>query len=482
MAKVDTYTIKIDLNNDGDYIDAGEDVTADVRAAPFVRTSRGRDTIRPLNRPAAGRATYVLDNVANAYGPASNVLPGRPTQIIANEGGAQNLWEGLIDKPVQNPNPLERSVTVHGIGTLSRLVGKKVSTQLYTDIDTSTAIGHLLDAAGWPAADRDLATTGRTTMAWWWLNDEDAFAALTTLLNTEGPGARLHEDAIAQIVFKDRHATHLDTVSDTIQTTYRGTGTEPLHSVPFAYDRGLQNVVNECVIEQKIRAASAQSAFWSLGETVNLGGSESREFIVRGSGGNPFTAAVSPLLAATDYTVVSGSVSSATLDRTSGGNATLTLTAGAGGAVVSGLQVRGQLVEVTNTTLIKNSISTAASITANGLQTFTLPIRAEIGSEAALDLCNGIVVWWQDGLALTTITIRNGHQTRLDASLTQEIGERVRIIEANSSIDDEFWVERITHRFDGQLHETKFTCEEAVGFVPFELDVSRLDSTDLIWI
>jgi hypothetical protein len=65
------------------------------------------------------------------------------------------------------------STEIPSIGTLSRLVGQRVSTALYETITVDVAIGHLLDAAGWPAGERVIAVS-TTVLEWWWVDNADA--------------------------------------------------------------------------------------------------------------------------------------------------------------------------------------------------------------------------------------------------------------------------------------------------------------------
>ena len=475
-----TYGVAIDLTNDLDYLDANEDVTANVLSRVGFRTVRGADMSRPLLVPRAGEAAYELRNDAAQYS-IGTISAGDPTRIQATFASVTyTLFEGEIDRATQYPEDTRRSVGVVAQGVLTQLVGKKVSTALYSELTTDVAIRHLLDAAGFPAADRAL-DVGKTTLAWWWLDEEDAFTALLALVNTEGPGATLYESGKV-LTFKDRHHRIEDTASTAIQTTFRGTGTEPLHSAPFAYDDGLKNVVNRCTVTVKRREAAALAAIWSLGIDAVLSASEVRTYTIRTSDGDPFTAALDPV-AGTDYTLGAGSVSSATLSRTSGGNATLTITAGAGGCTLLGLQVRAQAVDVTNTTTITDTIAATASQTQYGLQTFTLPIRAEITDVFAQAYANWVVDWFKNGRPTVSITVNNGTDSRLTAALARTMSDRIRVIESRSGLDAEFWIDRIEHRARGLMHETTFGAEQAPSTDYFQIDTDALDGAAILaWI
>ena len=78
MAETATYTLKVDWDNDGDFLDAGEDISAD-RISANIR----RGFSSPLTRMAVvGRATFLLRNSAQSYSPPleAGVLPSRAVQ------------------------------------------------------------------------------------------------------------------------------------------------------------------------------------------------------------------------------------------------------------------------------------------------------------------------------------------------------------------------------------------------------------------
>jgi len=60
------------------------------------------------------------------------------------------MLRGLIDTPEQDPRRDRHAVNVSLLGTLSRLIGQKITTALYEDEDIGALIGHLLDEASWP--------------------------------------------------------------------------------------------------------------------------------------------------------------------------------------------------------------------------------------------------------------------------------------------------------------------------------------------
>lgn len=473
---VATYDVDIDTDGSESF---AEDVLGVVSTNPpgqlnsrLLTGERGRDQARMLAPPRAGKASLFLDNMSGSYGPSSGVQAGRLVRVRATDpttATVHDLHLGILDKPEHLPGTqFEKLVSLKTKGTLSRLAGKQISTALYSSITTDVAIGHLLDAVGWPAGGSYRALdVGKTTLDWWWLDKQDAMQALVELLNTEGPGAAIYEDGAGRVVFNSRHARVTEARSTTIQTTFRSTGTEPIIELPFAYDPGLQDVINVCSITVKTRAAQSSAQVWALGSTVTLAAAETIEFTARQSDGDPFTSAVTPSSGGGDFTVSAGSVTSVTLDRTSGASVTVTIVAGASGATITGLRLRAQSVEVTHTTVRTNTVDTSASRAQYGDQTPPngWRVRAEIPVAMAQDFVNAVVGFYKDGRPNAQLALMaNGDAARLTAALDREVGDRVRVIEDNLSIDEEFTVEQVRHEISSpSTHITYFGLELASG-------------------
>ena len=198
----------------------------------------------------------------------------------------------------------------------------------------------------------------------------------------------------------------------------------------------------------------------SLGQTVTLAANEVRQYTATNS--DPFTGAITPV-AATDYTVSAGSLASGPLSRTSGASTGVTLTAGASGATVTGLQLRAQLATVDYTTLVANTVDASASITKFGRQVYALDTRAEIAVNVGQDLTNAIVGLYQNPRPTVSFTVSNGHTDRLTQCLSRQISDRITIVESQTVLNADFFIERIEHQIlsAGLHHLTAFGCEKA---------------------
>jgi hypothetical protein len=287
----------VDWNNDGEFTGEYDDVTDYTLVRAGVSCERGKDQISFLAPPMAGRLGAELHNQSRLFSAENEASPlfeylepGRLVRFYIRFNSTDYFfYTGLIDSLPQHPGKDKLSVEIVSIGTLTRLVGKKVSTQLYTNIKTDVAIGHLLNAAGWSSLQRVLST-GKTTLHYWWLDDEDAFNALLTLLATEGPGAAIYEDGRGRIVFEDRNYRLRETRSNTSQFTF----TAGEHIRAFDYDRGIKDVINKCSLEVVTREIQDSSVVWEYGSRLTLAPNETKVIQARASSGNPFTNAQVP--------------------------------------------------------------------------------------------------------------------------------------------------------------------------------------------
>lgn len=479
------YRVLIDWGNAGTFANAdrmarwlasspvntAENVTRNVRASPAPTTDRGRDQLRSLSPPMAGAADAELDNRTKIYSAenglsalAGQLEPGRGVQWQAYYAGTRYyLWTGVLDDLPQHPEPGKWSVSIPALGTLSRLKGKTgLTSALYSDITTDVALGYVLDAAGLTDTSKRVFSTGRTTLRWFWISkDDDLFDLAVSIFNSEGPGANLYEDGQGRIHFEDRYYRLLTTRCLTSQATFRDTGTEPAYSA-FRYDRGISGVVNIATVTHRKRAAAGSvSVIWSLGATLTLAAGEARSFVVTPSSSDPFTGALTPV-AATDYTVSAGAVTPS-LDRTSGPSCVLTMTAGAAGATVTGLQVRAKPVAVTYTTNLANTVDATSSIARYGKRPYSLATLDEIDLEVQQDFANAIVGQYQEPRPTVQIVLNNGDAARMTQILTRELSDRVTVIEPQTGLSTDMFVERVQHTIEsgGAYHEATFGLEEA---------------------
>lgn len=440
-----------------------EDATADVRYAPPLTITRGRDVARELSPPLAGEANCALANDDGAYSSANDasplagmLLPGRVAAILYEyDGDDYPRFVGRIDAPAEQPGRDRQLVALTMFDGLATLKAVKVSTAMYTGILIDAAIGHVLDAAGWPA-DKRVISTFATTLARWWVDGVDAFSAIRDLVQTEGGSAIFYVDENGNLVAEDRHYRYLTARSTTSQATVSSQGAEPLFN-DFTYDTGQAGIINTVTVPVRSFASTGGVTIWSAsGLPVALGPGEARTFPVSttadGFSGASVVATISPGSATTG------------LDRTSGKTATLTVTAGAGGATVTALSVTATTWTIA-TVLVSNSLDTTASQDTYGPRS----LRAEFvpnwipSVNEAISWCNYVVARYGDPVPQCQFSLTNGDATSLLHALSRRISDRVTVVEPiRAFVDDDFTIEAVSDRITpGPNLTVLFDCERA---------------------
>lgn len=475
------HDVRIDWNDDGDYGDTGEDVSARALDGGGLTIQYGRDQNRSRSPMAPGQMAFELDNASRDFSPANGsspitglVLPARSLRYqITHDSTTYSMFRGHLDGfDVQAQQKL---VAVTTLDALADLHGTEVSTGLHQGIRTGTAVGLILDAIGWPSVDRDL-DLGATIIPWWWLDQADAYDAMEQALASEGPPALLTVDADGKVIFRDRHHRLTETPSLTSQATFRDFGADPVIS-GLTYDQGWRDIINSVTISVGVRAPSGSAeSVWSSDEIYSVVDGET--LTIRTQPSDPVLDAIVPV-EDTDYRLRSGSVDVA-LSRTSGTAIDILITGSGGPAVLDQLQLRACPVAVRRTVQIRAEDS--ASID-------DFKLRAP-----------GIDAPWvnvHDALAIAEVTLAHRAQplpivrflldggdddTVMAQQLGRDLSDRLTIIETETAVNDEFFLERIEHTVSdgGGRLATVFGCEQVPAQVtdPFTFDVAGLGFDD----
>lgn len=457
-----------------------DDVTARVRTRQSAMSlSYGRDQSTALAPAVAGRGSFVLDNSSRDYSPRNtasplygSLKPARPVRISRTVGGlplpfvldASAILEDSVDcilfightddNPI-NPDINDKTVTLSLVDSLADFRGLNISTPLYSGVRTGTVIGYILDAAGWPAELRDL-DPGATVIPWWWEDNTDALTALEKVLQAEGPPALLTIGADGAIEFKDRHHRLLDAPSVTSQATWAGAGNpEPIMNLPFSYDDAWRNIVNTGTVEIGVRQGHDPEAIWTSDATITLAAGEQRS--ITASTTDPFFNAETPV-AGTDYTVVSGSPTVA-LAAVNGSSATIRITAGGGiPAIIEGLQLRAQPVTVSYS--VQVSVSLDRSIEDYGSRSFPNDLSWCNQYDAEAVLQTAIAQRANPNPVLNVRFLVGDNLARASAVLTRDLSDRVKIVESETALNDDFFIESIQHDLTSEFdHSVTFGLE-----------------------
>jgi hypothetical protein len=461
-----TYKLFIDWKGNGNFVDAGDDVTARVldQRAPVV-ANYGRDQSRQLSPTSPGQLGFELNNISRDYSPENSSSPlagyvtsGRHVQLVAYTGTTNTvLYDGYLDDFTIQPGLNDRSVPATCLDALGRLRGVSVTTPLYQGLRTGDAVGLVLDAVGWPTAARDI-DAGATYMPFWWLDNTDAFDALMQLADSEGAPALVTVDAAGRIVFRDRHHRLTRSASLTSQATWRSSSTEPCISDPLTYNHGWKEIVNTASVDVPIRQIDTDpSVVWSAGGVITLNSGDTLN--VAAGASSPFINAITPV-ATTDYNLVSGSVS-VSLSQTSGQSTSIILTS-AGGAVIQNLQLRAQAIQAPTITITVTDQQSIAKYGPKSLDSSRLPMWA--GQYDALAVLSLIIGKRAERVPTLQVTMRAaGGTARLTECLTRNLSDRIHLTESLTGLDADCFIEQIAHSVGqgGTEHVTTFGIEKA---------------------
>ena len=463
------FKVEVDWAKDG--FGADDDMTTRVRPrTDAISLQYGRDQVTALAPTVSGQGSITLDNRSQEFTPYNTaspfygkIKPARPVRITRTVlGTVYTLFNGHSDDQPMNPDLDSRTVRMSLVDSFADFRGQQITTRLYRDIRTGTAIGLILDACGWSKTARAL-DLGATIVPWWWEDNTDAFTALEKLVRSEGPPALLTIGAAGEIVFRDRHHRLTDPTSITSQGVWRGSGpVEPVMTVPFTHDEAWRNIVNTGTATVEQRVPQARQEVWTSDATITLSSGEQKVVTVTGS--DPFMNALTPVLG-TDFQMAGpGSVTVRLLTR-SGVSTAIELTAALGApAIVTGLRLRAQPVTVTHSVQVSASDST--SVNEYGSRSFPgdLPWCGVGDAEAVLSLA---VSQRANPLAQVSARFLVGkNAARSSLTLNRDLSDRVTVVESQTLLNRDFYVESIQHDLTGEDDHAVTFGLEAAPFSP----------------
>ena len=507
MAK-GTYVLAVDWNNDGDFSDSGEDITARTMALEW---KRGNDYASQLiGKSVAGVLRATLNNVSNDYSTFNassalygNFLPGRKVKLTGNDGSTtRTLWTGFLDNIQPVPSATGANVAIlNAGGPLGYLNKFRVSTAMFASKYAGALIGEILDVAGWPDDDRDL-DTGIVEFPRFWCENTNTITALRLVEETET--GLLEENAAGQIVYRDRHARSKDTRSTASQATYSDASGAALAYSHISQIDPLQFIYNELTATIQLHdgawvlgsaslgvqteLASDPVVLWTHPETgsfspsITAGATKIFTAQYPSSGSANTARAVDfwqNLTATTDYLANDAADGTGT-NRTA--NITVSLTKRAqsmdislanghsGTVYITKLQARGNAVEARDNFNV--SASDATSQTAFGKRTYPHPGKFIPSAEEAQNWADFHVAAWKEPVPLLQVTLVGNRSTAtLTDIMTRDISDLVTVTANNDAglgINEGFFVENVHHQLDAQLnHRATITLSQASGYAGF---------------
>lgn len=435
---------------------------ADENRVTLVKFERGKSRAVLGEPPAAGQMSAIIENPALGRYGLDEPTPGLAMRLNKKYTPLEDWYHMCQVNLIQPRHTMANrrfltTVEAVGYGPLTKLANKRVSTALYKDIPVGTAVGHLLDAAGFPSFMRDI-DTGEVILRYFWVNDEDAMTVLNRLTNSEGITAEYLERGDGTLCWRGRNARYTDTESANIQFTFTSEGAEP-RLTDFEYFPGGNEVVNYASHERIVRADdTGTTTVWEdAGGAAGVGNYillPNEEFVLLAVGEQPFFDAIVPVLN-TDYEVGLGTVTVA-LERTSGQRTKITFTAGAGGATIGGVGADNIKLRAT-TTIVgfagfdgifyeSSKVDASVSIARHGVKPWTGEMSKEMNWYDMRDNLDAIVTYKQNPVGRVKFGLfAPGSATRNEAMAKLDLGYRVRLIEPDFDFDGELWIEHMSH-------------------------------------
>ena len=503
-----TYVLAVDWNNDDDFSDSGEDITARTMKLEW---KRGNDYASQLvGKAVAGTLNATLNNVSGDYSTFNsssdlygNLLPGRKVKLTGNDGSTtRTLWTGFLDSIEPIPSAKGANLArLKAIGPLGYLNKFEVSTAMFASKNAGELIGEILDVAGWPDGDRDL-DTGIVEFPRFWCESTKTLKALRLVEETET--GLLEESAAGEIVYRDRHARSKDTLSTTSQATYSDASGAALAYSHISQIDPLKFIYNELRAKIQLHSgawilgsaslgiqtelASDPAVLWTHPETGSLSPAISagatRIFTAQyPSSGSANTARAvdfwQNLTATTDYLANDAADGSGT-NRTA--NITVTLTKRAQSMDISlenghsatvyitKLQAQGNAVTAKDNFDVSASDST--SQTTFGKRTYPHPGKFVPDAEEAQNWADFHVQAWKEPVPLLKLTLLGNRSTAtLTDIMSREISDLVYVTATNDAglgINEGFFVEAVHHQLDAQLnHRSTMTLSQSSGYAGF---------------
>lgn len=460
----------IDWDNDRLFANAESDISDDIISVPNYDYGRAYAS-QQKGRAIAGRLEVRLRNDSNKYSRfntgspiAGLILPNRRVRLRGDRagGGKQTLWEGNLD----DIQPLPRKGGAHrarltALGPLGQLQAERTYVDQRTTILTGTAVTAVLDANGFPAADRTI-DPGQTTMDRWFPGvGEFGASAVRDVEETESGFMR--EDKDGKLAYEDRHhrlkGAHL-----TSQATYSDVLGAALAVEKIPERDPLKEVAN--IITAKVRrwTTTGTIVLWTLHETganstpipagvtrVLVAHYPSPDAPTQNSGAASW---ITPL-ATTDFTANSqadGGGTDLTADITIGAlvegtdqvEIPVTNTAGVT-AFLTFFQARGTALQEDNPATVQHTSS--ASKTKYGARRYALPAKFIPNTTVADDYVHYVASQLDEPFPVIGVEfIANQSDAMIDEVLNRDVSDRVTVDAKDKSglgIDEDFFVEHI---------------------------------------
>lgn len=451
------YAIKVDWDGDGLFANAYSDVSA---SAFDCQTQRGRDYASQLNgRAVAGQARVTLDNrdgrfsSFNAASPIyGKILPNRKVYVSSVGPYAAMLWTGFLDRiePVAGGRPM---ATLSASGAFLQLGSQAnlISPAPQAGVQTDSVISAILDAAGWPAADRAIEA-GYVSVGNWFKEQAVALGCLQEIADDTEQGFG-YEGIAWDYVFENRYHRTLSAAGRNSQASFSDAASAAYHYEDIRQQDPLREIYNAFTATVQPYATGILSVLWTLaGETLTLSPGTSGTYTAQYSNG--YVSAWTTPVVGTDVVLgpglaVNGDIAIVAVKGARSMRITVTNN-GSYPALFTLIQARG--IAVTPLNPYQVLAVDAASQTAYGKRAYPLPSPWYPNAPFAQAACDFFVSQKKDPHPVVEITLHAGADPMLFIqAVSRAISDRITVVATglltSLGISGDFYIEAISHHF-----------------------------------
>ncbi len=472
-----TLSVCVDWDNDGSFATSGDDISSYVKS---IVTERGKDS--DLGEVQVSTAELRVTNTSKNFSPEfatgdyyGNLKPGRPIRIQASYGGSTyDVFYGYLTRIVPNPSKSQQDAYIHAVGQLSRFQ-TKVTTALLENKTEAEVIAAIIDAVERPAETiPNSLDTGEDSYSYSKFTGDNGLDALSQI--TKSCCGRVYDKADGTIVFESRSHRALSPHDASVYTL-----NDDHFSMTYAF--GERELLNRFTTRAHRREALTLAEVWRNWDTpyIESGGTKTINALLA----YPALTITTPA-ATTDYTANDLANGTGT-DRTTDISIALTEYAesigvavtntGATGLYLTFVRLRGELLQDTDEG--SSTINDTDSQTDYGIR------EDEFDSALLDDLSDAenrsryLLARHKDPHAEITVTLKPDDDTKLAAMLARDISDRITVIEPQTAVNADFFIEKVRHTFEPSFMETQWTLS-AIGVQDFILDTSVLDGDDVL--
>ena len=484
-----TLKVWVDWNNNGNFTDGIDDISADVMEASWKLGMRNayqmmadEMTLDLMLKNTDGK--YLPENTGGTL--SGLLLPNRKVKVAFDTGGTTAMWFGFLSWPEVEWSPSGTSTakvtaSLNGVGPKRQMEELEIPLGIYNEVTGDEIISDVIELSSLPATISDswvigvagLSELGSTTI----LADETDYATIETGVTvfdtygdttppsawdvitdvTEGERGKFFFDRDGKAVWWNR--THL--ISDTDNAgTVSSAGTYKPIALDYTYGTQLANMIR---VESRPRNVGTGETLWELDTPVQVpvGGTVELEARLRKSTGQ--FAGSSNLTASPEF-----SAGTATVTVTpQGGKAKIQLVneSTTAAAVLSGLTLSGAPV------VQQNNLSVTAmdedSIAIYGKQSMNIDLGSVSDYATAKSIGDFELFRRKDARGeINWVKFRAAADGTANAHLLAwTIGTRLRVDIDELHHDSDYFVVGEEHRWQpgdsGGVHEVKYNLEPA---------------------